>query len=39
MGCWNETCMLTHLPILEGEDIACVLFCTAALFSLFVTLL
>ena len=25
MGCWNETCMLTHLPILEGEDTICVL--------------
>ena len=25
MGCWNETCMLTHLPILGGEDTVCVL--------------
>lgn len=24
MGCWNETCMLTHLPIEEGEDTVCV---------------
>lgn len=25
MGCWNETCMLTRLPILEGERAAAVL--------------
>lgn len=24
MGYWNETCMLTHLPIEEGEDTVCV---------------
>lgn len=24
MGCWNETCMLTHLPIEEGEATVCV---------------
>lgn len=21
MGCWNESCMLTHLPIFSGEDV------------------
>ena len=25
MGCWNETCMLTHLPIPEGHRAAAVL--------------
>lgn len=25
MGCWNETCMLTHLPILAGERTVAVL--------------
>jgi len=25
MGCWNETCMLTHLPILVGERTVAVL--------------
>lgn len=25
MGCWNETCMLTHLPIFEDEPTVCFL--------------
>ena len=25
MGCWNETCMLTHLPIQGDEDTVCFL--------------
>ncbi len=25
MGTWNETCMLSHLPILEGDDVGTVL--------------
>ena len=25
MGCWNETCMISHLPILGGEK------CTAVI--------
>ena len=25
MGTWNETCMLSHLPILEGEAVGGVL--------------
>ena len=25
MGCWNETCLLTRLPIQSGEDTVCVL--------------
>ena len=25
MGCWNETCMISHLPIHEGEQVGAVI--------------
>ena len=25
MGCWNETCFVSHLPIVSGEDCYAVL--------------